>query len=412
MLTMTAILRATIALSLTGWVLTTQMATSSEAAELECKNASKELRALHETLYHYAVLAEIPYGDARENTDTSPYDKSCKIQHTSKTLRPANPLAIIKTAKLSDELTQLFRAKGNKESDKRLSTMIDEYALDAGKRKRWTRQYVAIDDRSGTTYIGCRRDSRTPVLFVSWKELTVDNVPIMEDRLPVPRQATVIVPQIYVAVTRENGHSNTIQTGIGWEELGLVKLKPIDPVSNVHSVLAIRGTDFENLSTVITSVNDVLTESCAFESTAVIVKVIAGRIAGSKDTKRPRTKVIVTGHSLGGAATQYIGQSSIGPRTSAMQGYAFNAMGVDDSNPRNSEPSESLYSQYVHGDPVSMGGKLLGRIQPGTVLVSKPASSLPRWLRDLSISISRHKLDTVQKALCQCLNGEGWFVEQ
>ena len=417
--TMSSIFRA-IATFLTMLALTTQILFPSEAAETRCDDASPKLRALQEALYHYAVLAEIPYRDKHESTKISPQEKSCKLERTGKRLRPADPKSIRETAKLDDMLVRLLRSQGDAGSDDRLNKEISEYKatlnMDRGERRNW--QYIAIDDRNDVTYIGCRHDTKTPRLYVTWDEMTVSDIPIIfvdGNHIIVQQQrATLIIPQIYVAVTDQEGHPNTIRQGIEWEELGLVKLKPIDKNSAVDSVLAIRGTDFENLSTVVTSMKDVLAESCAFESTAVIVKVMASRIAQTENTEQPKTEIIVTGHSLGGAATQYIGQSNIGPSRYTMRGYAFNAMGIDDSQSSYGNKSSTLlYSQYVHGDPVSLGGKLLGRIQPGTVLVSKPPSNLPNWLSDLWIDpLHRHKLDTVQKVLCQCLNGQGRIVEK
>ena len=402
-------------------ILATQICHSSEAAEVNCKDASPQLRKLQEALYHYAVLAEIPYEDRRESSATSPYGKRCKVKRTKQTLYPADQSKIKKTKKFHDTLRQLLRSQGDSGSDDRLNGEIKEYeqGLNTARKTRWNRQYVAIGDRNGVTYIGCRRDELTPRVFVTWKEMSIDGVPVIEfveERLRISsRQVTVVVPQIYIAVLQDGNHPNTITNWTKWEELGVVKLAPVDPKSKVDEVFAIRGTDWENLSTVITSVKDVVAESCAFEITAVIVKAIGSRVAAQEENRGRRTEVIVTGHSLGGTATQYIGQSNLGPSSYAMRGYAFNAMGVDQSQELNncSEPAKLLYSHYVHGDPVSFGGGAIGRIQPGKVLVSKPASNLPDWLSDMAVDpVHRHKLDTVQKALCQCLNEQGRVVEK
>ena len=124
------------------------------------------------------------------------------------------------------------------------------------------------------------------------------------------QRVTFISPQIYVAVTQERHHPNTIREKLNWEELGLVQLEPVDPNSGVENVYAIRGTDWANLSTVLTSAKHVLTESCAFESAAIIVKLMGTRVLETKDAKQRKTEAIVTGHSLGGSVTQYIGQSN------------------------------------------------------------------------------------------------------
>lgn len=397
--------------------LTTHVGGFSKAAEMDCEQMSAPLRSIQESLYHYAVLAEVPYGDGSASTTNAAYGRSCKIGQDDRVLHPADAKKIRETQEFAAELSNLLRSQGNVGSDKRLKSKIEEYGsdLNSDQGKRWHRQFVAIDDRSGVTYIGCRHDSLTPRLFVTWKELSVDGVPTIVDQLTVQRrQVTLIVPQIYVAVTRDIDRPNAVKGGIDWEELGLVRLEPVDPESGVGEVVAIRGTDWENLSTVITSVKDVLADSCAFESAAVVVKVIGSRIARRDRQAGQKRVLVVTGHSLGGSATQFIGQSNLGPNRHAIRGYAFNAVGIDGSRSSGQTvPNESLYSQYVHGDAVSMGGQFLGRIQPGTVLVSKPASILPDWLSDLFIDpFHRHKLDTVQKALCQCLIGKGRVVER
>ena len=402
------------AASLVASALTTQFCGITNAAEVNCEDMSAPLMAVQESMYHYAVLAEIPYGDGQANTTNAAYERSCKISQVNRVLHPADRKKIRETKEFAAKLIDLLRAQGNAGSDGRLKSEIDEYGsgLNTNQRDRWHRQYVMINDRNRATYIGCRHDSLTPRLFVTWEEYSVDGVltiVAVEDRVTVQRrQVTLIVPQVYVAVTRESGQPNTVKGGIDWEELGLVRLKPVDPKSKVSEVVAIRGTDWENLSTVITSVIDVLAESCAFESASVIVRMIGSQIARRDKKEGRQRQVAVTGHSLGGSATQYIGQSSLGPSGYPIWGYAFNAIGIDRSRSSGrTVPNESLYSQYVHGDPVSMGGKLLGRIQPGTVHVSKPSSNLPDWLSDLLIDpVHSHKLDTVQKALCQCLNGK------
>ena len=414
-LIMSRFLAATITL-MTVAVLITQTDRPAEAAEVDCKDASAHLRTLQEALYHYAVIAEIPYEDKRDRTDVSPFERSCKVQHTGQMLHPADPKTIRKTDRFHKTLVSLLRSNGDAGSDDILNGQIGEYGhgRNRDRKNRLNRLYVAIDDRNGVTYIGCRYDEKTPRVFVTWEEVSDNEVPVIivgEDSLVVERQpVTFIIPQIYVAVTQEGNLLNTIREGIKWEELGLVQLKPVDQ-SEVDSINAIRGTDWENLSTVITSAKDVLAESCAFESAAVIVKLISSRVSKQKDAKQ----VIVTGHSLGGSVTQFIGQSNIGPSGYVLRGYAFNAMGVDQSEApcKGLESNKSLYSHYIHGDPVSSVGKFLGRIQPGTVIVSKPASNLPNWLSDIAVNPKyRHKLDTVQKALCQCLNKQGRVVEK
>jgi hypothetical protein len=279
-----------------------------------------------------------------------------------------------------------------------------------------------VGDQSGVTYIGCRYDELTPRVFVKWDEVLVTDTPTIAfaegPEVVVRQPVTFIIPRVYVAVSTDKNHANSVKAQFDWNELGLVQLKPVDTERSVESVYAIRGTDWTNLSTIMTSVGDVLGESCAFESAAIIIKLLGERVSSGTNPSHPKTYIIVTGHSLGGSVTQYVGQSNVGPHGYIMHGYAFNAMGVDESEATTNGPQASnlLYSHYIHGDPVSRGGKLLGRIQPGTVLLSKPATSLRKWLEFLDDTffnpIYRHKLITVQGTLCLCLNKQGRIEEK
>ena len=189
-----------------------QTSLSSQASEVNCDNLSAHLKMLQEALYHYSVLAEIPYQDTLDSIETSPYDKSCKVLHTGETLHPAVRDSIRETTQFRDKLNQLLRSQGNTGSDDRLNGIVKGFPVTSNSEqgRRWNHQFIEIGNRNGVTYIGCRRDPTTPRMYVTWKEMTVSDIPTISSDGDYFRmeqqQATVIVPQVFVAVTDREGH--------------------------------------------------------------------------------------------------------------------------------------------------------------------------------------------------------------
>ena len=196
-----------------------------------------------------------------------------------------------------------------------------------------------------------------------------------------------------------------------------------------EQLIAFKGTDFTEIDEIATSVNDLLkpTGSCVFPVAERFVGGIVKRLIDSDNGFRlenewlPVRNIVVVGHSLGGAAAQHIaatvgGDSQIlGEYYDAFNTYSFNAVGLDKDSIGRGDLSNH-YSYYIEGEFASTGAEIfVDRIQPGHVIHYVPPENSERWPKigwRPQEAFRRHKLDTVQEAICECINGRGSVVSR
>ena len=159
---------------------------------------------------------------------------------------------------------------------------------------------------------------------------------------------------------------------------------------------------------------NLMSASCVFEMAAIVSYVVGREVCEGRYS--------VVGHSLGGAAVQYIVQDfhrnpyrnpsnrPILDTCSSVnfQGFAFNSIGLDPHS-ASLVPEGLLYSYHIEGEIVSWLGRQLGRQQAGATVRYIPNCSWPSVsaLAFPPESIRRHRLPAVQQALCECLTGYG-----
>ena len=171
------------------------------------------------------------------------------------------------------------------------------------------------------------------------------------------------------------------------EELRVVELSPdgkgISKNGN-GQILGVKGTD--RLEEINTSVQQLLANSCAFE--------LAADISAHWIKEFDREHNAIVGHSLGGAVSQYAAQ-----KVNSLHAYSFNSIGEDSAGQY--KPSYSrIYSVTIEGEVLQ---RRFGMKQVGNVFVYKPKSNS---LGELG----RHRISSVQDAICRCLLGHGSFM--
>ena len=218
------------------------------------------------------------------------------------------------------------------------------------------------------------------------------------------------------------------------EEVGFVELSRLhgDNESGGERLIAFKSTDFNRIPEFMSSANDLLdpSESCVFDIAAGVVRDIADRFDGRRYYRDDRyyevIKLGVVGHSLGGAAAQYVAMNSDAYMERlnsnddnngvAFNTYSFNSVGLREDSGNLDIPTH--YSYYIDGEVVTQWARrLFRRTQPGHTIRYVPPETWPETdminiIDDVIHSrttepFRRHLLTTVQEALCQCINGLG-----
>ena len=162
--------------------------------------------------------------------------------------------------------------------------------------------------------------------------------------------------------------------------------------------VAIKGTDFDNLAEVRTSINDVRGGACALELAVSAVEYFSKKYdeRGSDIFADGyfADRFFVTGHSLGGAVAQHVARRLAGwPITY----FAFSSMGM---TPEETDHQlADVFSYYVEGDPAHWFGTRVGRRQIGYAMQYSPKGDPDAG--------TKHSLDYVRASICECMVGAG-----
>lgn len=367
-------------------VLLTVLFSVESANSQECSSLSEDLISTHRALYEYAQFAESAYGQTESN--------SCFLEVSGQRIGspPHRTLTL---------LPQDF--------DERWEPQILERWPDGSISQPESMSRYIGDD--GVTYVTCDYDgSIGPHLALTWTEFwrTQEN--------GEPLSFVDVIVEVVIVAARWILPSR--------EELGLVRLRRDSlSESGAEELVAIRGTDFTRVPQIMASIGDLLSESCVFEVAAIVVDYIGDNLSDGR--------ISVVGHSLGGAAAQYIVKDHVqhpwrnpaNRQTSTVTfgAYSFNAVGLDHRHVGNADPS-TLLSYVISGELVSSWlSQQLGRRQAGSVIRYVPPDSWPSvgefevlenaLLRgEVPEAIRRHRLPAVQQGLCECMNGHGSIV--
>lgn len=340
------------------------------AQQQQCADLSTEMLETHRSLYEYALVAEYAY-------ERNPPSHSCEAENIQDSA----------SLELSwDEFRNPF--------GEHWSGFEAWNSVFSEGRNLDTNEYEWYIDENRIPYVVCRREGVTPFvpnLALTWVSRILapgDEMQILDVFLDV-----VVVAPLAIA-------SSWIEQGLGFLVLDRIDEQP-------EQMVAFRGTDLARLMgipEVSTSLGDLLDRSCAFE--------IATRVVAEVGRRFGTSRLSVIGHSLGGAAAQYVArdQAANGSNYSSaaeFNAYSFNSVGLDVSN---SDPSSllRLYSYSIDGEIVSVLGEQLRRVQAGRAIRYIPPPGMEKWSGSVATElIRRHRITTVQEGLCDCLQGQG-----
>lgn len=346
-----------------GMVAALMLAGSGSAIAQECRSLSPTMRDSQHSLYQHALIAEAAYG--RQIADGNASDPTAYCQDSTTGRRTDYDGLRISTAVVLLPSVVSTQWQG----------LVTELEL---------RLYY--NPRNGVTYLGCSQD-RDIDLAITWTDVLR---PLDGDGT-----ARVVVFEVVLLAAA------TVLPDV--EQLGVTRLVRFEP-EPLTEWFAIQGTDFTQHPQLQSSVQDLLDGSCVFSVAALVV--------GSLREQAPSHVLSVVGHSLGGAAAQYVANERavrrelIGERRpdGVDAYYSFNSVGL-----RASELADlpQLHSYYVDGEILSGYSAQLGRVQGGHVYRYIPdRDSGSVWDADAS---ERHRLPAVQEGLCQCINGNGFL---
>ena len=306
-----------------------------------------------------------------------------------------------------------------RESGRQIIPSEDSIMIPSTKRASCiAREYTTYVDDHGVTYLTCPSEAFDPQLALTWRErrkpAPSNEEEAFREKVDVLLDVVAIIPQSLLGKLPKA------------EQLGFVELTRVPPLSGsngIEKMMAIKGTKMPSLlpklfpelrptggvsgEQIMASVNDLMGKSCVFPISAVVVSFY------SHDPSISHLSVI--GHSLGGAASQYVAKdhaSTLGDYSSrdyTFRAYAFNAVGLDGTAAANLDLS-ALHNYYVKDEIVSWLGRYFDRKQIGNTLQYVPPESDMWNPPGLKEAFRRHSLDVVQKSLCECMNRSGSLV--
>ena len=349
------------------------------ASALPCDDLPDEIDHALQLLYRYASISNIPY-------EGKASDSVCTIRESGRQTAPSEDSIIVP-------------------STTRSSCIAPEY--------------TAYVDDNGVTYLTCPSETFEPQLALTWRER---RTPAPTDEEEAFREKVDVL--LYVAAIIPKGLVGTLPKA---EQLGFVDLTRVPPLSGsngVEQMMAIKGTKLPSLlqklfpelkptggdsgEQIMASVNDLIGKSCVFPISADVVSYY------SYDPSISHLSVI--GHSLGGAATQYVAKDrastsgDYSSRNYTFKAYAFNAVGLDGTDAADLDLS-ILYNYYVKDEIVSWLGRYFDRKQIGNTFQYVPPPESDMWNPPgLKEAFRRHSLEVVQKSLCECMNRSGSVV--
>ena len=193
----------------------------------------------------------------------------------------------------------------------------------------------------------------------------------------------------------------------GTEEIKIIELHRPTPSGDPKDdelVLGVQGTDRKRWRQWVSSIQRMIGDSCAFG----FAREVTRSFFRIHDVDFDNRRAALVGHSLGGAVVQHIGDTmslsriiNNRPDVASLLGYSFNSFGVPNGLRRRTHHDD------VHS--IVVAGEVLEQIVTGTSQIGHQyrydlaASHIRRWVNQLD----RHKISTVQKKICECIDGGG-----
>ncbi len=162
-------------------------------------------------------------------------------------------------------------------------------------------------------------------------------------------------------------------------------------------ILGFQGTDPERLKQWVSSVQKITGDSCIFD----FAVEVTGMFFEFGDVDFTNKRVVLAGHSLGGAVVQHVIDSGRLYWISDLDAYSFNSFEEPDKTP----PGE--YHDRVHS--IVIAGEILERAIQGTRQIGhRYRYDTDGW----NVRIfNRHRIKVVQEKICGCMDGDGSSYE-
>lgn len=190
------------------------------------------------------------------------------------------------------------------------------------------------------------------------------------------------------------------------ESIGIVELKN----SQEETVLGLQGTNLLDIDKWNTSIQNLIEtwkngNSCVFDFAVEVSTAFFGRGSADGFHEYQSKRYGIVGHSLGGAVAQHVAQSvdietklRKHQEVAIFRAYSFNSIGVD-ARAGSAKPKNTIVSVWVAGEILEAMQEKVGRRQTGYLFRYGASSTrLPLWKR-----IQRHKIQSVKKEICSCL---------
>lgn len=200
-------------------------------------------------------------------------------------------------------------------------------------------------------------------------------------------------------------HFNRRDTGPDVVQLNVVGRHSDDTnahwVSEKDGIILFPGTDLRRSSQIMANF---VGEDCTFPAAKFTLYAIceqANKEGAEYWLRTDNGKLTLVGHSLGGAAAQFIATSwpspvndQSWPNCPGFNAYVFGSTGLEPLDDSHQPAVQGALTSYASGcDWVAQSSLFYRRVQTGRLITLSPTTS--------------HGIDSIQDDLCKCLRGEG-----